>query len=306
MKRILLSAVAVAALACAGLQAANAAEAAPAPTATMAELAKAPRMGPWGFDRSGQDLSARPGDDFYRYVSGVYTDRLVIPSDRVNWGSFVQLRELSDARSRAVIEAAAATKNPSGEAAQIGGLYNSFMDEARLESLGAKPLSADMARIRATKTHKDMARLMGQTQGRFGGSLFGMGIGQDAKDPNAYALYVGQAGLGLPDRDYYLTDQFKAQKAAYRAYVAQMLTLAGWANASARADQILAMEDRIAAASWSRAPSCRSSARDHPAESGAQFGSPCGDRCSTCGCACGGSTCTCCSYGSSCCSTILG
>ncbi|MDH4383959.1 MAG: M13-type metalloendopeptidase [Caulobacter sp.] len=252
MKRILLSAVAVATLACAGLPAANAADAAPAPAATMAELAKAPRMGPWGFDPSGQDLSTRPGDDFYRYVSGVYTDKLVIPSDRVNWGSFVQLRELSDARSRAVIETAAATKNPTGEAAQIGGLYNSFMDEARLERLGAKPLSADMARIKAAKTHKDMARLMGQTQGRFGGALFGMGIGQDAKDPNAYALYVGQAGLGLPDRDYYLTNQFKTQKAAYRAYVAQMLTLAGWANANARADQILAMEDRIAAASWSK------------------------------------------------------
>jgi putative endopeptidase len=252
MKRILLSAVAVATLACAGLPAANAADAPSIPPATAAELAKAPRMGPWGFDRSGQDLSVRPGDDFYRYVSGAYTDKLVIPSDRVNWGSFVQLRELSDARSRAVIETAAATRNPTGEAAQIGGLYNSFMDEARLETLGAKPLAADMARIKAARTREAMGRLMGQTQGRFGAALFGMYIGQDAKNPNAYALYIGQAGLGLPDRDYYLTDQFKSQKAAYRAYVAQMLTLAGWPDAKVKADQILAMEDRIAAASWSK------------------------------------------------------
>jgi putative endopeptidase len=256
MKRILLSACAVAALSVAGFSAAAIAAdtpaAASAPAATAAELAKAPRMGPWGFDLEGQDKSVKPGDDFYRYVNGAYTDKLVIPADRTNWGSFAQLRELSDARSRAVIETAAATKNPAGEAAQVGGLYNSFMDEPRLNGLDAKPLAADLAAIKAATTREQLATLMGQSQGKFGASFFGLYIGQDLKDPNVYAVYVGQAGLGLPDRDYYLTDQFKTQKAAYRAYIAQMLTMAGWADAEAKADQILAMEDKIAAASWSK------------------------------------------------------
>ena len=251
MKRLLLAAAAVATLSIAGISTAVlAADAAAAPAA--ADLTKAPRMGPWGFDAAGQDTKVKPGDDFFRFANGTYIDNLVIPPDRTNWGSFIQLRDLSDARSRAVIETAAKTPNAKGEAQQIGGLYNSFMDVARLETLGARPLAADLAAVKAARTHDAMARLQGSTQGRFGSGVFGVGIGPEAADPTKYAVYVGQAGLGLPDRDYYLTDQFKDKKAAYRAYIARTLTLAGWANPEANADAILAFETKIAEVSWTK------------------------------------------------------
>ncbi len=250
MKRLLLAAAAVATLSIAGVSTAVIAADASAPVS--ADLTKAPRMGSWGFDAAGQDMKVKPGDDFFRYANGTYVDNLVIPPDRTNWGSFIQLRELSDARSRAVIENAAKATNPKGEAQQIGGLYNSFMDEARLETLGAKPLARDLAAVKAAKTHDALAAVQGGTQGQFGLGVFGVYIGPEAADPTKYAVYLGQSGLGLPDRDYYLTDQFKDKKAAYRAYIAKTLTLAGWANPEASADAIVAFETRIAEVSWTK------------------------------------------------------
>ncbi|MDB5472304.1 MAG: peptidase [Caulobacter sp.] len=251
MKRLLLAAAAVATLSIAGVSTAVIAADASAP-ASAAELAKAPRMGTWGFDLAGQDKSVKPGDDFFRYANGTYFDQMVIPADRSSWGASGKLRELSDARARAIIETAAKTPNAKGEAQQIGGLYNSFMDEARLDTLGAKPLAGDLATVKAARTHEALAQLQGATQGKFGVGVFGVGIGPEAADPTKYAVYVGQSGLGLPDRDYYLTAQFADKKTAYRAYVAKILTLAGWANPEANADAIVAFETKVAEASWTK------------------------------------------------------
>ena len=200
MKRLLLAAAAVATLSIAGVGAAALAADASAP-ASAAELAKAPRMGTWGFDLAGRDLATKPGDDFFRYANGTYVDQMVIPPDRSSYGVSGKLRELSDARSRAIIESAAANKGATGEAQQIGGLYNSFMDEARLEALGAKPLAGDLAAVKAAKTHDALAALQGGTQGKFGAGVFGVGIGPEAADPTKYAVYVGQGGpLSTSDR----------------------------------------------------------------------------------------------------------
>ena len=209
-------------------------------------------MGPWGFDVPGMDRKIAPGENFVRYSTGAYLDNLVIPADRVSWGSFNALAELSNSRTQAIIDRASATPGATGEAQQIGGLYNSFMDEARLDALGAKPLAADFARIRAARTREAQAELMGRTQGAFGASFFGSYIWQDAKAPTRYAAYVSQGGLGLPDRDYYLDAKFADKKTAYRAHVARILALAGWPDADKAADAILALETRIAEASWTK------------------------------------------------------
>jgi putative endopeptidase len=256
MKRILLSAAAALALsAAAGVFAlANAADTAPTPatTAPAADPTLAARMGPWGFDVAGMNRKVAPGENFVSYSSGAYLDALQIPADRVSWGSFNILAELSNNRTQAIIDRASATPGAVGEAQQIGSLYNSFMDEARLDALGAKPLTADLARIRAATTRAAQAGLMGRTQGAFGASFFGSYIWQDAKAPTQYAAYVSQGGLGLPDRDYYLDAKFADKKAAYRAHVAKILTLAGWPEAEKAASAILALETRIAQASWTK------------------------------------------------------
>jgi putative endopeptidase len=255
MKRLLLSAAAALALsAAAGAFAlANAADAAPAAaTSPVKDPTAAARMGPWGFDIAGMDRKVAPGENFVRYATGTYLDNMVIPADRVSWGSFNALAELSNSRTQAIIDRASATQNATGEAQQIGGLYNSFMDVAGLDALGAKPLAADFARIRAASTREAQAGLMGRSQGAFGASFFGSYIWQDAKAPTRYAAYVSQGGLGLPDRDYYLDAKFADKKTAYRAHVAKVLTLAGWPGAEKAADAIVALETRIAEVSWTK------------------------------------------------------
>jgi putative endopeptidase len=239
--------------ACAASALATTAFAAPA-----ADPLAAPRMGPWGFDAAGQDTSVAPGKDFFDYANGTYVKNQVIPADRSSYGAFDGLRELSVSRMHAVLENAAADKaapnsKDGGDTQKIGALYRSFMDEAAVEALGAKPIAPALAAIKAARTRDDIARLMGQSQAGFGGSVFNGFMSDDAKDPLRYAVYLSQGGLTLPNRDYYLDAKFAPQKARYEAYVAQMLTLAGWVDPAANAKAIVALETEIAEVSWTSA-----------------------------------------------------
>ncbi|HEY0436930.1 MAG TPA: M13-type metalloendopeptidase, partial [Phenylobacterium sp.] len=224
-----------------------------APGPSAAELAHAPRMGGWGFDLAGRDPAATPGQDFYQYANGTYLKQLEIPADRSRFGAFDKLNELSQNRMRAVVEQAAADKAASGERGQVGALYRAFTNVAAVEALGRKPMAADLAVIRAEKTRADVARTMGVSLRTFGGTFFGGQVQPDAKDPDHYAVYLGQAGLGLPDRDYYLEASFAPKKAKYETYIARMLTLAGWPKPAENAKAIVALETEIAKASWTRA-----------------------------------------------------
>ncbi len=218
--------------------------------ASAQDYSKAPRMGTWGFDLTGRDTTVPPGQDFYAYANGTYLKSLEIPADRSRYGAFDRLNELSQNRMHAVLDKAAADKAAAGDTAKVGMLYRSFLDEAKVDALGARPMAADLAAIRKEKTRADIARTMGQSLAAFGGSFFAGSVGEDAKDPDRYTLYLGQAGLGLPDRDYYLEPSFAAQKAKYELHVARMLTLAGWPGAAANAKAIVAMETEIAKVSW--------------------------------------------------------
>ncbi len=247
------AAAAVALLAATSIQAQTpaAARAAAAPAAP--DLSKATRMGTWGFDLSGRDTSVTPGSDFFEYANGAYVKALAIPADRASFGSFDALNELSQARLHALLDKAAADQGATGEQAKVGSLYRSFMAEAKVNALGAKPMSADLAAIKSQKTKADVARAMGKSQRVFGGSIIAASVQVDGKDPDHYAVYLNQAGLGLPDRDYYLEKNFAEQKAKYELYVAQMLKLIGWPQPGPNAKAIVALETEIATASWTRA-----------------------------------------------------
>ncbi len=215
------------------------------------DLTQAPRMGTWGFDLSGRDPGKSAGASFFDYANGAYVDRLVIPADRSSYGAFNVLDELSRDRMRAVIAKASADRSGVGPQAKVGALYRSFMDEARVEGLGAKPLAADLSAVRAAKTRADIARLMGASAKGFGQSYFTVQVYDDAKDPLKYAVYLGQGGLTLPDRDYYLEARFAPQRTAYVAYIAKLLGLVGWPQPAAATKAILAMETEVAKVSWS-------------------------------------------------------
>src|SRR5262244_1605545 len=244
-------------LACAALVAMLALAGGPS-APSRAQPAEQPQFGPWGFDLSGIDPKAKPGNSFYDYANGTWDARTEIPADKARFGMFDVLRDKSDEQLRAIVEDAAKEATMAGPAAdprlrKIGTLYNSFMDVARIEQLDATPIADDLARIRDAKTKADIAALMGRARADLGASFFRLGVSEDQKAPTRNALYAVQSGLGLPDPDYYLRDVFKDKKAKYRDYVAHILDMVGWPAAQKSADDILALESRIAEASWSRA-----------------------------------------------------
>jgi putative endopeptidase len=137
-------------------------------------------------------------------------------------------------------------------AAKIGGLYAAWMDEGRLETLDAAPLKPDLAKIAALPDKAALSIYMAKTYGGFGKSIFGMGVGPDPKQPELNTLYLDQDGLGLPDRDYYLTDAFKPQRDAYLAYVERTLAMVGYPDPAGAAKVVLAFETRLAQAHWTQ------------------------------------------------------
>jgi putative endopeptidase len=222
--------------------------------ATGYESIETPRYGTWGFDLEGRDTSVRPGDDFFRYANGTYVDNLEIPADRTRYGSFDLLSQLSENRMTALIaEISAAEDLAAGsDEAKVRDAYNSFMDVAAINALDAQPIQPMLSAIRAVDSHDAMAAYMGATQGAPGGSFWGTYISDDARDPEAYAVYLSQGGIGLPNRDYYLAENFAEKLAAYQVYVARMLEMAGWENAEQAAADVVQMETAIATAHWTR------------------------------------------------------
>ncbi|WP_269219408.1 M13 family metallopeptidase [Brevundimonas vesicularis] len=214
----------------------------------MAGAAHSP-FGAWGFDLAGRNTSVKPGDDFNEYANGTYLRTTEIPADKSRFGPFDVLYENAQSQLKSIIETSAA--NPANEnARKVGALYASFMDEAKIEQLGATPLAADLAAVKAVTDHAGMARLMGESHSGFGGSLFGIDVFEDLKNPNLNSAYLGQGSLGLPDRDYYLKPDFAAQREAYLAYLTATLTAIGWADPAKTAADILAFETKVADKQW--------------------------------------------------------
>jgi putative endopeptidase len=206
-------------------------------------------FGTWGFDLAGRDTTVKPGDDFNEYANGTYLRTTEIPADKARFGPFDVLYENAQGQLKAIIESSAA--NPvNANAQKVGALYASFMDEARVNQLAATPLAADLAAVKAVTDHAGMARLMGQSHEGFGASLFGIDVFEDLQKPDMNSAYLGQGGLGLPDRDYYLKPDFAAQREAYLAYLTRTLTAIGWTDPAKSAADILAFETRVAEKHW--------------------------------------------------------
>jgi len=233
--------------------AAYAADATTAATSSTSTAAK--RYGTWGVDLDAMDKSVKPGDDFFRYVNGKWAATAQIPADKTSYGSFAMLRDLSEVRVHEILERFAAEKNlkPGSDEAKIAAIYRSFMDEAAVEKLDAKPIQPYLDAVKKASTYDDVARLMARAHYGFGTSVVRAGVGDDAKNPDKNTLYISQGGLGLPDREYYLRDKFKAQKEHYQQYVADMLKQAGWAEPEKSAADVVAFETKIAEAHWTRA-----------------------------------------------------
>ena len=221
---------------------------------------------PKGIDLAGMDRTVKPGDDFFAFANGGWMARTQIPPDRSSWGTSGELVELTTARVQDLIKTAA-TAAPGTEARKIGDYYSSYLDEAKIESLGLKPLRPTLARIAAIKDKKGLASEFGRelradvdalNSTNFDTPhLFGLWVEQDLNDPHRYAPYLLQGGLGMPDRDYYLSKSphMVAVRAAYKAHIAKVLGLAHIPDAQAKAQRIFDLETKIAEVHAARAES---------------------------------------------------
>src|SRR4051812_731536 len=220
----------------------------------LAEPAGKPQYGAWGFDTEGADLKTKPGDDFFRYANGAWLDRTAIPADKPGYSLRLAMTDLTEQRLHDLMEAAAkkAEPKPATIEGKVGAFYKSFMDEARVEKMGASGLKEMLTEIQAAKTREPLAALMGRQNSDFHGGIFGVSVDVDIKEPKKYAVYLGQAGLGLPDRDYYLKPDFAEKKQKYQAYVTQLLKLVDWPDADKRAAEVVDFETKIADVSWTK------------------------------------------------------
>ena len=202
-----------------------------------------PHLGTWGVDLTARDTSVKPGDDFQKYASGNWLAKTDIPADKPSVGSFYEVFDLTQDQMKELVTSAPASS-------EYGALYKSFMDEGRVEQLGLTPLKPDLAKVAAIKTKAEFARDMGTTDGSFGSSIFAYDLEPDTADAKMNSLYLYQAGIGMPNRDYYLKPEFKKQRDAYRAYLERTFKTIGQANPAAAADRVLAFETAIAKVSW--------------------------------------------------------
>ena len=214
---------------------------------------------PSGLDVAGVDKAVKPGDDFFAYANGAWDKTAEIPADRSRYGLGAQMVEITDKRVADIIQNLGKGGQPlTAEQKKIADYYAAYMDEAAIEARGLKPIEGELKAIEAIKTRKDLAKALGRTlradvdvlnaTNYYTQNLFGLWVAADLDHPKRYAAFLLQGGLGMPDRDYYLTasPRMDAIRTRYQAHIATLLKLAGVADAEARAAKVYALELAIA------------------------------------------------------------
>ena len=211
-----------------------------------------PQYGTWGVDLAARDTSVRPGDDFFGYANGAWLKRAEIPGDKPGVTLRLMMTDSTNARLHAMLDSAAAKAphEPTDLEGKVGAYYKAFMDSTHVETLGATPLAPHLDRIRSATSRDAIAALAGRNQSGFNGTVFGITLDVDLKNPEIYSVYLGQSGLTLPDRDFYLKPNFAGERDSLQHYVATILRLIQWPDADARAKDIVAFETSVAKVSW--------------------------------------------------------
>ena len=248
MKAQVLSAIALMIAGTVGSQLATAAEPAKAASATPVLLS--------GIESMHNDAAVRAQDDFFRHANGRWLKNTKIPADKSSAGAFMDLREATIPHLHSIIESLSKTKNePGTDAQKIADMYASYMDTAHIDSLGLKPLQAEFAKVDGMTDKKQISGLMAWLNRASIGAPYDFQVHQDNKDSTKYVFDVTQAGLGLPDREYYLNNddaKLKDFRAKYQKHIAKMLTLAGDKEAVKHAADVLALETELAKIQWTK------------------------------------------------------
>ncbi|WP_243319547.1 M13 family metallopeptidase [Geothrix sp. SG200] len=226
-------------------------------------VAAPPKAAPHGLDLAGMDRTVAPGDDFFAYANGAWVKRTEIPADRGSYGVGREVADLTDRRTAALIRGAA--QAPAGsELRKVGDCYASFMDQKRIEARGLSPLGPAFKAIAAIQDRTQLARYLGSTlradvdllnaTNYHTANFLGLWVAQDLDQPDQYAPFLVQGGLGLPERSYYLdpSEGMAAVRTQYTTHVAAMLKLAGLSGVLERATAVVDLETRMAKAHLGR------------------------------------------------------
>jgi predicted metalloendopeptidase len=205
-----------------------------------------------GINLEAMDKNVKPSEDFFKFVNGTWLLKTEIPADKTRWGSFDELRQNTDKDALAILKAASRNskyKSTTDQGKAIS-IYNSVMDTIARNKAGITPLKKDLAKIDAVKNIQDLQKLLMETEATGGGAgFFGVGVGADDKNSNRNVVSIGPGGLGLPDRDYYVSDEkdSKEKREKYVLHVAKMLQILGQSPESAKADadKIIALEIQL-------------------------------------------------------------
>ncbi|MFT7399775.1 MAG: putative endopeptidase, partial [Rheinheimera aquimaris] len=212
-----------------------------------------------GIDQQYFDPAVKFSEDFFLAVNGKWLADTPIPADKSSYGSFNVLRDNSQQAVKDIIDDVSARTDlvPGSDEQKLGDLFKSYMDEAKVESLGLTPLQPQLDAVKALKDKEGLPALFASLQ-RDGVSIpFGWYVNNDAKNSSQYGVYLYQAGLGLPDRDYYFKEDEAGQKliADYKAYLTDMFSMAGNKDAAAAAERVLKLETALAEHHWTRVES---------------------------------------------------
>ena len=213
----------------------------------------APKAGAPALDLTDLDTSTSPKTDFYQYATGGWQVKNPLRPEFSRYGSFDAIRERTQENLNALFESMTTLEAKPGSVDQkISDLYKMALDSTTRNSLGAQPILPYIAEIQAVKTKDELATLLGRMNLYGEGGFFGAGVEADLANSDMQVLYLGQGGLGMGDRDYYLLETNKELKEGYKAFLVKALTLAGIQNAQAVMEQDMVVEDAIAQYSWSR------------------------------------------------------
>ena len=211
-----------------------------------------------GIDKKNMDLSVKPGTDFYQYAAGGWLKSHPLDAEHTNNGAFTDLYEENQKRIQELILEYASKPQKKGTLEQkIGTFYNMLMDSVRLNREGWEPLKPTLARIAAIKTNKEYQLVTAELDRRGENTMmYGIGVGADMRNASMNIVSVGQGGLGLGTRDYYLNNDPQTLKVreAYKTYLKNLFKMVGndEATATKKVDAIMAIETRIAKVSYSK------------------------------------------------------
>ncbi|MEQ3659601.1 MAG: M13 family metallopeptidase [Glaciecola sp.] len=213
-----------------------------------------PELGSFGIQLDARNLDVKPGDDFFMYASGTWYDNFEMPSDKTRYGAFSVLADRSEERVKQIIDDISKANELNAEEQLIADFYNAYMDVDAINAKGLTPIQPLLDDINNIDSVIDLTSVFGNAWLSGSISPIGGGLGFNRLDPNEYQMSIGVGGLGLPDRSYYLTDTERFQKilAAYKDNIVKTLALLDIEDAESKAEQIIALETKIAEAQWPR------------------------------------------------------